>query len=45
MFDQTPQQDKWYKKGACIKYRKQGYFIKNYRQGQRTDIVKNTNKP
>ena len=41
MFKQTPQQDKQYKEEAYIKYKKQGYFIKDYRQGQRTNTVKN----
>ena len=44
MFKQTPQQDKWYKEGVYIKYRRQGYFTKNYRQGQRTNTVKSTSK-
>ena len=26
-----------------MKYKKQGYYIRNYRQSQRTDIVKGTN--
>ena len=42
MFKWTPQQDKWYKEGAYIKYKRQEYFIKNYRQGQRTNTGKNT---
>ena len=42
MFKQTPQQDKWFKEGAYIKYKKQGYYAKDYRQDQRTDAVKGT---
>ena len=44
MFKQTPQQDKQYKEGTCIKCKRQGYFAKNYKQGQRTNIVKGTSK-
>ena len=43
MFERTPQQDKWFKERAYIKYKKQGYYTKNYRQGQRTNTVKGTN--
>ena len=32
-FKQTPQQDKWFKEGAYIKYKKQKYYTKNCRQG------------
>ena len=45
MFKRTPQQNKQYKEGACIKYKRQNYFTKNYRQGQRTNAVKGTSKP
>ena len=45
MFKWTPQQNKWYKERAYIKYGKQGYFIREYRQGQRINIVKGTSKP
>ena len=40
MFKRTLQQDKQFKKGVCIKYKKYKYFIRNYRQGQKTNIVK-----
>ena len=40
MFKRTLQQDKWIKEGACIKYKKQGYYTRDYMQGQRTNIVK-----
>ena len=43
MFKRTIQQDKWFKKGACIKYKKQKYFARDYRQDQRTNAVKGTN--
>ena len=43
MFEQTLQQDKWFKEGAYIKYKKQGYYTKDYRQSQRTNTVKGTN--
>ena len=43
MFKQTLQQDKWFKKGVYIKYKKQRYFTKDYRQSQRTDAVNGTN--
>ena len=42
IFDQTPQQDKWYKEGACIKYKKQGHYTKDYKQGQGTNTAKGT---
>ena len=45
MFKWTPQQDKWYKERAYIKYKRQGYFAKDYRQGQRINTVKSTSKP
>ena len=28
-----------------MKYKKQGHYTRDYRQGQRTDIVKGTNTP
>ena len=40
MFERTPQQDKQFKEGVCIKYKKQGYYIRDYRQGQRINTVK-----
>ena len=43
MFKRTLQQDKWFKEGACIKYKKQEYYARNCKQGQRTNIVKGTN--
>ena len=42
MFEQTLQQDKQYKEGAYIKYKKQGYYAKNYKQGQGINTVKGT---
>ena len=42
MFKRTSQQDRWFKEGAYIKYRKQGHFTRDYRQGQRTNVVKDT---
>ena len=42
MFKWTPQQDRWFKEGAYIKCKKQGYFTRDYRQGQRTNAVKGT---
>ena len=42
MFKQTPQQNRWFKEGAYIKYKKQGYFTRDYRQGQRINTVKGT---
>ena len=45
MFKQTPQQNKWYKERAYIKCKKQRYFTKDCKQGQRTNTVKSTNKP
>ena len=42
MFKWTLQQNKQFKEGAYIKYKKQKYFIKDCRQGQRTNIVKGT---
>ena len=42
MFKWTPQQDKWFKEGVYIKYKKQRYYTRDYRQGQRTNIVKST---
>ena len=42
MFKQTPQQDKWYKEGAYIKYKKQEYYIRNCKQGQGINTVKST---
>ena len=32
-FKRIPQQDKWYKERAYIKYKKQRHFIKDYRRG------------
>ena len=43
MFKRTPQQDKQFKEGACIKYKKQRHYTRDYRQGQRTNTVKGTN--
>ena len=31
MFKQTPQQDKWYKERAYIKYKRQEYYTKDYK--------------
>ena len=45
MFKRTPQQDKWFKKGAYIKCKKQGHYARNYKQGQRTNVVKGINTP
>ena len=42
MFEWTLQQNKWFKERAYIKYKKQGYYTKDYRQGQRTNAVKGT---
>ena len=42
MFERTLQQDKWFKEGAYIKCKKQGYYARDYRQGQRTNTVKGT---
>ena len=42
MFKRTPQQDKWFKEGVYIKYKKQGHYIRDYRQSQRTNTVKGT---
>ena len=42
MFKRTPQQNKWFKEGVYIKYKKQGYYTRDYRQDQRTNIVKGT---
>ena len=42
MFKRTPQQNKQFKKGACIKYKKQGYYTRDYRQSQKTNTVKGT---
>ena len=44
MFERTLQQDKWYKEKACIKCKKQGYFARDCRQGQRINVVKGTSK-
>ena len=43
MFKQTLQQNKQFKEGAYIKYKKQGHYARDYRQGQRTNTVKGTN--
>ena len=42
MFKQTSQQDKQFKEGAYIKYKKQGHYARDYKQGQRTNTVKST---
>ena len=42
MFKRTPQQDKQFKEGAYIKYKKQGHYTRDYKQGQRTNIIKGT---
>ena len=42
MFKWTLQWDKWFKEKAYIKYKKQKYYTKDYRQSQRTNIVKGT---
>ena len=38
----TLQQDKQFKEGAYINYGKQGYFARNYKDGQSNYIVKGT---
>ena len=43
MFKQTLQQDKWFKEGAYIKYKKQKHYTRDCKQDQRTNAVKNTN--
>ena len=43
MFKQTLQQDKQFKERAYIKYKKQGHYTRDYRQGQRTNAVKGIN--
>ena len=40
MFKRTLQQDKQFKEKAYIKYKKRGYYTRDYRQGQRINIVK-----
>ena len=40
MFKRILQQDKQFKERAYIKYKKQKYFTKDYKQGQRIDVVK-----
>ena len=40
MFKQTLQQNKQFKERAYIKYKKQGYYTRDYRQNQRTNTVK-----
>ena len=42
MFKRTLQQDKWFKERAYIKYKKQGYYARDYRQSQRINAVKGT---
>ena len=42
MFKQTLQQNKWFKEGAYIKYKKQRHYTRDCRQGQRTNTVKGT---
>ena len=42
MFKRTLYQDKWFKEGAYIKYKKQGYYTRDYKQGQRINTVKGT---
>ena len=42
MFERTLQQNKQFKERACIKCKKQGYYARDYRQGQRTNAVKGT---
>ena len=42
MFKQTLQQNKQFKEGTYIKYKKQGYYARDYKKGQRTNTVKGT---
>ena len=42
MFKRTLQQDKQFKEGAYMKYKKQGYYARDYKQNQRTNVVKGT---
>ena len=43
MFKWTLQQNRQFKKGVYIKCKKQRYYTKDYRQGQRINTVKGTN--
>ena len=42
MFKWTLQQNKQYKKRAYIKYKKQGYYARDYKISQGTNAAKNT---
>ena len=42
MFKQTLQQNRQFKEGAYIGYKKQGHYTRDYRQSQRTNAIKGT---
>jgi Retrotransposon gag protein/Zinc knuckle len=41
-FERTPQQDKWFKEGACMNCGKPGHYARDCRSGQRNHAVKGT---
>jgi hypothetical protein len=44
-FRRTPQQEKWFKDGACMNCGKQGHYARDCRGGQNNHAVKGTGRP
>ena len=44
-FKRSPQQEKWFKDGACMNYEKRGHYARDCRDGQSTNTVKGTTAP
>jgi hypothetical protein len=41
-FERTPQQNKWFKEGACMNCGRQGHYARNCKEGQKYHAIKGT---